>query len=82
MAQSALGRLQALCALSANEGARERILITYNGKNTDMATIFELITMLAVLALGFVLGRIFEIRKELQRDQRIANRRADRILVD
>ena len=81
MAQSALGRLQALCALSANEGARERILITCNGR-TDMATIFELITMLAVLALGFVLGRIFEIRKELQRDQRIANRRADRILVD
>ena len=39
-----------------------------------MATIFELITMLAVLALGFVLGRIFEIRRELQRDQRIANR--------
>ena len=81
MAQSALGRLQALCALSANEGARERILITYNGR-TDMATIIELITILAVLALGFVLGRIFEIRKELQRDQRIANRRADRILVD
>lgn len=81
MAQSALGRLQALCALSANEGARERTLITYNGR-TDMATIFELITMLAVLALGFVLGRIFEIRKELQRDQRIGNRRADRILVD
>ena len=82
MAQSALGRLQALCALSANEGARERILIiTYNGR-TDMATIFELITMLAVLALGFVLGRIFEIRRELQRDQRIANRRGDRILVD
>jgi uncharacterized membrane protein YqgA involved in biofilm formation len=47
-----------------------------------MATIFELITMLAVLALGFVLGRIFEIRKELQRYQRIANRRADRILAD
>ena len=47
-----------------------------------MATIFELITMLAVLALGFVLGRIFEIRKELQRYQRIANRRGDRILVD
>jgi hypothetical protein len=81
VAQSALGRLQALCALSANEGARERILITYNGR-TDMATIFELITMLAVLALGFVLGRIFEIRRELQRDQRIANGRADRILVD
>ena len=81
MAQSALGRLPALCALSANEGARESILITYNGR-TDMATIFELITMLAVLALGFVLGRIFEIRKELQRDQRIANRRADRILAD
>ena len=81
MAQSALGRLQVLCALSANEGARKRIPITHNGR-TDMATIFELITMLAVLALGFVLGRIFEIRKELQRDQRIANRRADRILVD
>jgi hypothetical protein len=81
VAQSALGRLQALCALSANEGARERILITYNGR-ADMATIFELITMLAVLALGFVLGRIFEIRKELQRHQRIANRRADGILVD
>ena len=47
-----------------------------------MATIFELITMLAVLALGFVLGRIFEIRKERQRDQRNASRRADRILVD
>jgi hypothetical protein len=81
VAQSALGRLQALCALSANERARERILITYNGR-TDMATIFELLTMLAVLALGFLLGRIFEIRRELQRDQRIANPRADRILVD
>ena len=47
-----------------------------------MATIFELITMLAVLALGFVLGRIFEIRRELQRDQRIAVGRVNRILVD
>ncbi|MGA8975506.1 MAG: hypothetical protein WB496_20355 [Pseudolabrys sp.] len=47
-----------------------------------MATIFELTTMLAMLALGFVLGRIFEIRRELQRDQRIANRRGDRIFVD
>jgi len=82
VAQSALGRLQALCALSANEGARERILITYNGKNTDMATIFELITMLAVLALGFVLGRIFELRRELRRDQRIVGSRADRTLVN
>ena len=81
MAQSALGRLPALCALSANEGARERILITYNGR-TDMATIFELITMLAVLALGFVLGRIVEIRRELRRDQRIAGGRVNRTLVD
>ncbi|MFZ0026096.1 MAG: hypothetical protein WAK72_07850 [Pseudolabrys sp.] len=47
-----------------------------------MATIFELTTMLAMLALGFVLGRIFEIRRELQRDQRIANRRGDRILAE
>ena len=32
-----------------------------------MAMIFELITMLAVLALGFVLGRIWEIRREIRR---------------
>ena len=82
MAQSALGRLQALCALSANEGARERTLVTYNRKNTDMATLFELTTMLAMLALGFVLGRIVEIRRELRRDQRIAGGRVNRTLVD
>ena len=42
-----------------------------------MATIFELTTMLAMLALGFVLGRIFEIRRELRRDQRIAGGRVE-----
>ena len=36
-----------------------------------MAMIFELITMLAVLALGFVLGRIWEIRREIRRSQRV-----------
>ena len=34
-----------------------------------MAIIFELITMSAMLALGFVLGRIWEIRREIRRDQ-------------
>ena len=34
-----------------------------------MAIVFELVTMLAVLALGFVFGRIWEIRRELQRKQ-------------
>jgi hypothetical protein len=34
-----------------------------------MAIAFELITMVAVLALGFVFGRIWEIRRELQRKQ-------------
>jgi hypothetical protein len=47
-----------------------------------MATIFELTTMLAMLALGFVLGRIFEIRRELRRDQRIAGGRVNRTIVD
>ena len=39
-----------------------------------MATVFELITMLSALALGFVLGRIWEIRQEIRRDQHVANR--------
>lgn len=39
-----------------------------------MAMIFELITMLAVLALGFVLGRIWEIRREIRRSQRVTHR--------
>jgi len=30
-----------------------------------MPFVFELITMLAVLALGFVLGRIWEIRQQM-----------------
>jgi hypothetical protein len=34
-----------------------------------MAIAFELITMVAVLGLGFVFGRIWEIRRELQRKQ-------------
>jgi hypothetical protein len=43
-----------------------------------MATVFELVTMLAALALGFVLGRIWELRQEFRRDQshrrHVANR--------
>lgn len=30
--------------------------------------------MLAVLALGFVLGRIWEIRREIRRSQRVTHR--------
>jgi hypothetical protein len=47
-----------------------------------MAMIFQLITMLALLALGFVLGRIWEIRRELRRDQQTANGGADSALAD
>jgi hypothetical protein len=47
-----------------------------------MAMIFQLITMLALLALGFVLGRIWEIRRELRRDQQTANGGADGALAD
>jgi hypothetical protein len=32
-----------------------------------MPLVFELITMLALLALGFVFGRIWEIRQEIRR---------------
>jgi hypothetical protein len=39
-----------------------------------MAMVFELITMLSALALGFVLGRIWEIRNEIQRNRHVANR--------
>ena len=39
-----------------------------------MATVFELITMLSALALGFVLGRIWQIRQEIRRDQHVTNR--------
>ena len=37
-----------------------------------MATIFELIFVLAMLALGFILGRLWEIRRELRRQHQIA----------
>jgi hypothetical protein len=42
-----------------------------------MPLVFELITMLAVLALGFVLGRIWEIRQQtiIQREHERANLR-------
>ena len=39
-----------------------------NDKNLDMAMIFEVITMLSALVLGFILGRIWEIRREMRRD--------------
>ena len=39
-----------------------------------MAMVFELLAMLSALALGFVLGRIWEIRQEIQRDQHVAHR--------
>jgi hypothetical protein len=32
-----------------------------------MVMVFELVVVLAVLALGFVLGRIWEIRREIRR---------------
>jgi hypothetical protein len=42
-----------------------------------MPLVFEVITMLAVLALGFVLGRIWEIRQQtiIQREHERANLR-------
>jgi hypothetical protein len=43
-----------------------------NDKDLDMATIFELISMLAMLVLGFILGRIWEIRREMRRNHHIA----------
>ena len=43
-----------------------------------MDIVFELVTMLAALALGFVLGRIWEIRRELQREQSHRRRVAKR----
>ena len=45
-----------------------------NDKDPIMAMIFELLTMLSALALGFVLGRIWEIRHEIQRNRHVANR--------
>ena len=42
---------------------------------------FEVVTMLAMLVLGFVLGRIWEIRREIRRDQQVANRGADGALA-
>jgi hypothetical protein len=52
---------------------RDGILVLCpNERNVDMATIFELISMLAMLALGFILGRIWEIRREMRRDHQIA----------
>jgi hypothetical protein len=38
-------------------------------KEPVMSMIFELVTMVAVFALGLVLGRIWEIRQEFRRDQ-------------
>jgi hypothetical protein len=34
-----------------------------------MVMVFELVAMLAALALGFVLGRIWEIRREILRNR-------------
>jgi hypothetical protein len=34
-----------------------------------MVMVFELVAVLAALALGFVLGRIWEIRREIRRDR-------------
>jgi hypothetical protein len=48
-----------------------------NDKNLDMAMIFEVITMLSALVLGFILGRIWEIRREMRRDHQIAQGRAN-----
>jgi hypothetical protein len=45
-----------------------------NDKDPIMALVFELLTVLSALALGFVLGRIWEIRQEIRRDQHVANR--------
>jgi hypothetical protein len=41
----------------------------------DKAMIFELISMLAMLVLGFILGRIWEIRREMRRNHHIAQGR-------
>lgn len=46
-----------------------------------MAMVFELVTILAMLALGFVLGRIWEIRQEIRRNQQITNGRVDGALA-
>jgi hypothetical protein len=43
-----------------------------NDKDLDMVTIFELISMLAMLVLGFILGRIWEIRREMRRSHQRA----------
>ena len=45
-----------------------------NDKEPIMAMVFELLTLLSALALGFVLGRIWEIRQEFGRGQAIGNR--------
>lgn len=50
-------------------------------KDPDMAMVFELVTILAMLALGFVLGRIWEIRQEIRRNQQITNGRVDGALA-
>ena len=38
-----------------------------------MAMVFEFITMLAMLALGFVFGRIWQMRQEIRHNQQIAH---------
>ena len=45
-----------------NPAVAKLVLCPYD-KDLDMAMIFEVITMLSALALGFVLGRIWEIRQ-------------------
>jgi hypothetical protein len=38
-------------------------------KDSIMLMVFELVAVLAALALGFVLGRIWEIRREIRRNR-------------
>ena len=63
-----------------NPAVAKLVLCPYD-KDLDMAMIFEVITMLSALALGFVLGRIWEIRREIRRDQQIAKGGADGALA-
>ena len=44
-------------------------LAAYREDQETAIMVFELVIMLVVLALGFVFGRIWEIRREIRRDQ-------------
>ena len=69
---AAMARALRLISIGATSAAR-KVTVIYNADdhnpsgprtNSMMPLVFELITILAVLGLGFVLGRVWEIRQQ------------------